>query len=165
MSLRVNLRHLEKKPAELEGELTGAELELEGIDELIHVPFPLKYDLIVELVADAVLAQGLLSLTLVCECARCLKKFEKTIELEGWAAHLELAGEEKVEVKDDSVDLTPSIREDILLAFPQRPLCKEDCRGLVKASPVGKPKPKGSSQSVETSSAWAELNKLKFEKE
>jgi uncharacterized protein len=165
MSLRVNLRQLEKKTVELEGEMTGAELELEGVDELIQAPFPLTYELTVELIEDAVLAQGNLSITLLCECARCLKKFEQPIELEGWAAHLELKGEEKVAVEDDSVDLTPSIREDILLAFPQHPLCKEDCRGLLKKPPVGKPKPKGASQSVETSSAWSELNKLKFEKE
>jgi uncharacterized protein len=30
----------------------------------------------------------------------------------------------------DVVDLTPLIREQMLLALPTRPLCREDCRGL-----------------------------------
>ncbi len=30
----------------------------------------------------------------------------------------------------DEVDLSPLVREAILLALPTRPLCKEDCRGL-----------------------------------
>jgi uncharacterized protein len=30
----------------------------------------------------------------------------------------------------DEVDLTPLVHEQVLLALPTRPLCKEDCRGL-----------------------------------
>ena len=30
----------------------------------------------------------------------------------------------------DEVDLSPLIREQVLLALPTRPLCREDCRGL-----------------------------------
>jgi uncharacterized protein len=30
----------------------------------------------------------------------------------------------------DMVDLTPLVQEQVLLALPTRPLCKEDCRGL-----------------------------------
>ena len=33
----------------------------------------------------------------------------------------------------DEVDLSPLIREQVLLALPTRPLCQEDCRGLVSA--------------------------------
>jgi uncharacterized protein len=30
----------------------------------------------------------------------------------------------------DEIDLTPLVQEQVLLALPTRPLCKEDCRGL-----------------------------------
>ena len=71
-----------------------------------------------------------------------------------------LSGEDKVEVVNDSVDLTPHIREDILLAFPQHPLCKAGCKGLPGAGSVqGK---KGRKKADEPSSAWSELDKLKF---
>jgi uncharacterized metal-binding protein YceD (DUF177 family) len=63
----------------------------------------------------------------------------------------------------DTVDLTSFLREDILLELPQHPLCKPDCGGLKKPTPE-KSKPSGSSD-VKTSSAWAELEKLKFRKE
>ena len=68
MELTVNLRHLEKKPVELKGEVSPAELEIEGVDELIHTPFPLKYDLVAESVGNSVLVQGNLSMVLECEC-------------------------------------------------------------------------------------------------
>ena len=44
-----------------------------------------------------------------------------------WTLHLPLEGEDKVTVENDCVDLTPFVREDILLEFPQHPLCKPDC--------------------------------------
>jgi uncharacterized protein len=165
MPLQINIRHLEKKPLELQGELTPAELDLENVDELIHATVPLKYDLEAQLMENSVLVQGNLEMDLQCECARCLKKFPYPIDLEGWAAHLPLEGEEAVAVSNDLVDLTPYIREDILLSIPQHPLCEPECRGLPKTPLRSEKKPSGASQSVESSSAWAELNKLKFEKE
>ena len=36
----------------------------------------------------------------------------------------------QVAIENDCVDLTPFVREDILLEFPQHPLCKPDCGGL-----------------------------------
>jgi uncharacterized protein len=165
MPLQINLRHLEKKPLELRGELTASDLGLEGIDELIHTPLPLKYDLEAEILEKSLLVQGSLTITVQCECARCLKPYDFPIELDDWACHLPLEGEEKVPINNDLVDLTPYLREDILLNIPQHPLCEPDCSGLLRTSPGSEKKPSGASQNAESSSAWAELNKLKFKKE
>jgi len=164
MPLLINLRHLQKEPMVLKGELPPKELDLAGIDELIQAPFALKHSLEAQELDGGVLVQGQLHLNLRCECVRCLKVFIFEVDFPSWAGHLPLSGEDAAVVKDDCVDLTPLIREDILLAFPQHPLCEPDCRGLPQKPPVGSKKSKGASQSVETSSAWAELNKLKFEK-
>ena len=71
---------------------------------------------------------------------RCLEDFEFELEPDPWTLYLPLEpleGDEAVSVKNDCVDLTPCVREDILLGFPQHPLCRPDCDGLKKAS-VGK---------------------------
>ncbi len=162
MSLTVNLRHLDKKNALLQGELAVAELDLSGLDELMRVDKPLRYDLEAQLLDGSVLVQGSLAVDLQCECARCLKPFVKRLELEGWACHLPLEGEEKTPVVNDCVDLTPSIREDILLELPQHPLCRPDCGGL-EGKTGGKTKKTGrAGAGKEAASAWNELNKLKF---
>jgi uncharacterized metal-binding protein YceD (DUF177 family) len=84
------------------------------------------------------------------------------LELRNWACLLALEGEEKVSVNHDCIDLTPSVREDILLGFPQHPLCKAECAGLSKKA-IGKTKKTGGAgKSKEVLPAWAELNKLKF---
>jgi uncharacterized protein len=155
--LKVNLRHLDEHEIHLKGELPVAELDLGVNDELVRAERALRYDLSVELLHDAILVTGSLKLPLECECARCLKKFKTELKLTGWAAHLPLEGEDKVAVENDCVDLTPFVREDILLDFPQHPLCRPDCAGLKsktarKAEAVEKP----------ASDAWAKLDKLKL---
>lgn len=158
MSLKVNLRHLEEHGLHLRDEMPVAELDLGVEDEMIHAEQPLAYDLTVELLHDAVLVTGTLKLPLDCECVRCLKKFKTGLNLRNWAVHLPLEGEDKVSVDNDCVDLTPFIREDILLNFPQHPLCKPDCAGL---------KPKSEARSADREDetrrkTWAELDKLKL---
>ena len=157
MSLKVNLRHLEKNDLHLKGDLPPEELELGLTDEMMLAKKPLHYDLEVETVEPGILVRGKLDLTLDCECVRCLKTFEKRIVFEDWTVHLPLEGEEKVAVDNDCVDLTPFIREDMLLEFPQHPVCKPECAGLKKK--------KSGRGEVETGpSAWNELDKLNFRK-
>jgi uncharacterized protein len=155
--LKVNLRHLEEHGLHLKGELPVAELDLGINDELMRLGEPLRYDLAVEQLQDAILVTGSLAIPVDCECARCLKKFTTTLKLAGWALHLPLEGEDKVPIDNDCVDLTPYVREDILLDFPQRPLCRPDCAGL-------KDKTARPAKAVEKSAAdvWAKLDKLKL---
>jgi uncharacterized protein len=155
--LKFNLRHLEEREIRLKGEMPVEELDLDLHDDLIRAGKPLHYDLTVEGLHDAVLVIGSLTLPLDCECARCLKKFKTQLKLPHWTVHLPLEGEDKVSVDNDCVDLTPFIREDILLDFPQHPLCKPECAGI-------KRKPARAAEAVETpaSAVWAELDKLKL---
>ncbi|MFO1475421.1 MAG: YceD family protein [Verrucomicrobiota bacterium] len=162
MPVTVNLRHLESDDLRLEGELPVEELDLQLRDAVIRVERPLEYRLDVEKLGVELLAKGSLRLALRCECVRCLSAFETVLELPDWTCLLPLEGEDSVPISNDSVDLTPYIREDILLEFPQHPVCGKDCRGL--------PNPQGGKEldvnepghSAPGSSAWSELDKLKF---
>lgn len=161
MPIRVNLRHLEKGDVHLEGELPAAELELGAQDDMCRANKPLRYEIEVQEMEKELLVQGNLTLPLQCECVRCLKSFEYLLELPKWTVLLPLEGEEKVVVDNDSVDLTPYIREDILLDFPQHPLCEAECRGLpVKQGKAKKATTPGDSN--QEPSAWSELDKLKL---
>jgi uncharacterized protein len=160
MSLTFNLRHLEERHLALRGELPLAEMDWDMRDELIRVITPVAYDLEIEKLDDSVLVRGELHVTLKCGCVRCLKKFTRGLEVNPWTLHLPLAGEEKVAVDNDCVDLTPFVREDILLEFPQHPLCRTDCAGLNKKSSGRAKKNAGTAQAKP--SVWAKLDKLKL---
>jgi uncharacterized protein len=162
MPLTINLRHLETDSIRLEGHLPVKELDIDPHDEVIQVGQPLEHDLEVQKLEDGLLVQGRLHLVLDCQCVRCLKPFQHRLELDHWACHLPLEGEDCVAVVNDCVDLTPYVREDILLEFPRHPLCNPDCRGLPNMS-IGKPRnTSGTGKTEVGSSAWAELNKLKL---
>jgi uncharacterized protein len=161
MPLLVNLRHLEEKDLHLKGKLAAWELQLDAADELVHTRLPLHYDLTAHQAGQNVLLSGQLKMALDCECARCLKPFQFRLQLADWSLHLSLEGPEKVVLKNDTVDLTPYLREDILLEFPQHPLCDAGCAGLPNRLAAASPKAKVSSPTP-SASAWAELNKLKF---
>ena len=162
MPLLFNLRHLDEDDLHLKGELPVADLELESLDEVIHAARPLAYDVAVQKMDAAILVQGALSLTLDCECVRCLKPFQHLIQLNDWTCHLALEGEEQVSVMNDSIDLTPYFREDIVLAFPQHPLCKPDCGGLADIQKKAVKSRGAETKSEATPSDWTALDKLKL---
>jgi uncharacterized protein len=155
--LKFNLRHLEEHPIRLHGELPVAELDFGVTDELVRLEKPLRHDLQVENLHDSLLVTGSLRLTLGCECARCLKPFDYEVALEDWALHLPLEGEDALSIDNDCVDLTPFVREDMLLEFPQHPLCKPECAGLKK-----KPRVREIGNDEAKPAGWAELDKLKL---
>ncbi len=162
MPLAVNLRHLEAHNLRLEGSLPVEELDIDPLDEVVHLRQPLDHDLEVQKLEDGLLVQGRLRLVLECQCVRCLKHFQYRVELTNWTCHLPFQGEDRVTVVNDRVDLTPFVREDILLEFPRHPLCTPECRGLPRTS-IGKAKEPGDAGKTNVGSpAWAELNKLKF---
>jgi uncharacterized metal-binding protein YceD (DUF177 family) len=158
MPLTFNIRHLEKKDLHLEGELPTEELELDLKDEMMRPSDFVSYDLRVERLEGAALVQGEVGLVMEYTCVRCLKKFEEELDLENWTCHLPLIGDDAVEVSNDLVNLTPHLREDILLALPQHPLCEAECGGLKVPDSVKEP----SDSSDKAPSAWDELDKLKL---
>lgn len=155
--LSVNLRHLEEHNVLLRGELSLDELDVETGDEMVRVAGPLRYELEVQRLDAGLLVRGSLRITLECHCVRCLKPFTRELELKAWTCHLPFEGEDQVAVVNDCVDLTPFVREDMLLEFPQHPLCKPDCGGL--KTKTGRARKNADEI---TPSAWAELDKLKL---
>jgi uncharacterized protein len=164
MPLLVNLWLLEEDSIRLQGELPVAELDLDPHDEVIRIGPPLVYDLEVERFETGLLAQGSLTLPLDCECVRCLKPFQYIVKLDPWRCHLPLEGEEAVPIINDCADLTPTVREDILLEFPQHPLCEPECRGLPNTLLGNLNQSASTAESEAGSPAWAELNKLKLKR-
>jgi len=158
MGVTFNIRHVEQDDLDLKGELSADELHLDASDEVVHVTGPLRYDLTAQRLEGGILVSGSLNLGMKCDCVRCLKNFDCPLDLHDWTCHLPLVGEDAVKVDNDVVDLTPYIREDILLALPQHPLCKPECGGIEMPSEHGHP----GGKSGQTPSAWDELDKLKL---
>lgn len=161
MALNVSLHQLEREAVGLQGELDVAALDLDPRDDLVRFSKPLRYQLSIERLGESLVARGRLELPLECTCVRCLRRFDAAVTLDGWACHVPLEGEDRAAVTHDVVDLTPYLREDILLALPQHPLCESGCRGLPSMPHTESPRTGGRPEDHDQS-VWAELDKLKL---
>ena len=138
---------------------------LRGETDHIHIDYLLSPDLPdgaefegdAHVVGDVTDAAGYMSLKLTATvsykstCARCLEpvsgdfavQLERTVAAEGTLTEEQL--EENVDeyavIKDGMLDLDEEIREELLLSFPMRFLCREDCPGLCPK--CGKPRAEG----------------------
>ena len=147
--------HLNQIPAEglhLEDEENCSILELEN--EEIRCAGPLQYNIDIGVSGGALWANGSLKQPVELRCVSCLKKFDHTIQVPAFALHTELHGPE-------TVDLTPFMREDILLNLPAHPHCDRDGNRICKAAPSGR---ETLEQEDERKPDWSALDKLKIKK-
>ena len=147
--------HLKQIPAEgihLEGKEATDILELE--ENQIRPLKPVEYSLDIGVSGSGLFVTGSLAVDVELECVSCLNRFVFPIRVQNFAAQIELRGPELV-------DLTPWIREDILLALPVHPHCDWDRKSVC----VG---PRLKYQNVENESngshAWDILDDLKLKR-
>ncbi len=135
---------------------------LRGETDHIHIDYLLTPDLPdgaefngdAHVVGDVTDEAGYMHLTLEAsvsyraECARCLEPvsgdfavfLERTVAAEGTLTEQQLENnvDEYAVIKSGMLDLDETIREELLLSFPMRFLCREDCPGLCPK--CGKPR-------------------------
>lgn len=122
VSLHVPVRNLPPDGIRVEGEVFARELEIDA-DDRTSFPRPMRLAVHVMPVHGALVADGRITLELRCRCDRCLTYY--TQELPPVAV-----SHQYMDFQGDVLDLTEDIRDDIVLSFPQRNLCRAECRGL-----------------------------------
>lgn len=165
MPLTLSLAALQHGTVRLQGEISAEDMALELNDPCLSAGRPLRYEIAAEMMGDEVLLQGWLETTLDCHCVRCLEPFEHVLRVDPWAALLALKGEDAAPVMAEAVDLTPQIREDSLLALPQHPVCRPECRGIPTEGPATSTpdSPSSVKDKRQVASAWSVLDKLKLD--
>lgn len=77
----------------------------------------------VNVVGRTLVIHGRIATKAVLECNRCLKEFDHQVDVRDYTFAREVR-------RDETVDLTDSIREDIMLAIPMKRLCIAECKGI-----------------------------------
>lgn len=138
-------------------DVTAGELGLNEADERLAGPLSVSLD--VRQQENAITVAGTVEGAAVRQCVRCLSEYEDPLYVTLYADYLrqpesapksgvplrrvgrkskiqEPATEDADEQDEiyfyqgDHVDLSPMVREQIILAAPMQPLCREDCAGL-----------------------------------
>jgi uncharacterized protein len=120
---------------------------------------PIICELHAELSEKNLILKGSAMVLLDCCCDRCLKE----CEVEAHSDEVEIV----IEDCPDIVDLTSYVREDILLAFPQLCLCKDDCKGLCYScgQDLNESQCECQLSNEEESSPWDALNNINFDED
>jgi uncharacterized protein len=79
---------------------------------------------------DAVEADFTVSAAAHLTCTRCLTEWDQQIEVDARQFFRRVPEEGGYAVIDDEIDLYAPARDELALALPSTPLCREDCRGL-----------------------------------
>jgi uncharacterized protein len=145
-AVKIRVDELKEKTVELSAEESLEDyptlLALQRAGECIFL-LPLQVHLTVAREYDHIRVNGRVETALSLNCARCLAEFQMVIDSPFTIFYIRAAGlpqDEDVELAEvdmisatyegDEIDFTTEIAEQIILALPFKPLCKEDCRGL-----------------------------------
>ncbi len=139
----IDLRELRLKgePLEVEGLFTNDDLKVNsGVMSLVR---PAEARVRLELRGDSVRVSGNLKCDVSVTCCRCTKGFQKSLEkrfgVDYWPDPAVEDGEEfeltysDLDVgfyRNDELDLSAVLGEQVLLEIPMKPVCREDCKGL-----------------------------------
>jgi len=153
--MKVHLKQIPSQGLRLAGEENCPipELEAEGI----RCIGPMYYNIDVGISGSALWANGSLKQPVELSCVGCLEKFVHEIKVPAFALHTELHGPE-------TVDLTPFMREDILLNLPAHPHCDRDGNRVCKAAEPLPSEQEAAGRETKRGSDWSKLDKLKIEK-
>lgn len=112
-----------------EGEAFEGEVDAVDLNEELVKPFGgIRYALTAQAFGTELLVRGRLEQDFDLVCCRCGKDFDTTVRVEDFTTSVEIPA------KAEFVDLTDEIRESIILALPNYPVCDEACPGVVCAA-------------------------------
>ncbi len=133
--------------------ITVSEIEDEGLRVSFNEPIEgnslarpmgdVKAEFFLTRKASELNISGSISGRVCLQCSRCLIEFQRDLELSVDLTYLpieEMSTEEIHEIgrdeseigyyKDDEIDITDVVKEQLLLNLPMKPLCSDECKGL-----------------------------------
>lgn len=155
--MKIHLRQIPEDGLHLEGEDERNILEINDYQP-VKLVAPLHYSLDVGKNAEGLWVTGTVSQDLELQCVRCLEHFIYPLQVDDLAVQMELP-------ELETIDLTPYLREDILLALPAYPRCDWSGERVCPGEQfVGAPRQvdaDGELSQPVPPSAWATLDQLK----
>ena len=122
--LIVDIARLDPEGESHEGETDAGAIDLDAGAGLCTPTGGIRYAVFVERVDHELLVRGRVSHRFASVCARCGGTFELEV------AEPDFLADYPLEETSEFVDLTPEMREAIILLLPGYPVCREDCKGL-----------------------------------
>jgi uncharacterized metal-binding protein YceD (DUF177 family) len=151
--VKIHLRQIHADGLHLAGEEECPIPDLAAED--VRCAAPLRYALDLGISEGAIWATGSLVQPVELRCVRCLEPFRFDIEAKAFSIHLDLTGPELI-------DLTPYLREDILLNLPPHPHCDREGGRVCPAETGTAADAPPPAEESKRQPDWSALDKLKL---
>jgi uncharacterized protein len=162
---RINISNLSEGIHEYSFEAEPSKIGInEQLDGLIKIEAKLDKSLRQILLKSEIQAEG------VFVCDRCLEEFHRKLDvkysmiyIQGNRSTADIKKEEEIQVLSadtNYIDLDDDIRQCVLLAIPQKLLCREDCNGLCPTCGVNRNTENCSCGAEAVDTRWDALKKL-----
>jgi uncharacterized protein len=119
--VKIDVNQIPVEGFTIEEDLSPKDLDLET--EQIRFSSPLRVSAEVSRITNAVSVKLQVSAKLHFSCSRCLEDSETVFDKKFGLNY-------PVVKSDRFIDLNPEIREEIIIDYPIKPLCKASCKGL-----------------------------------
>ncbi len=144
-------------------------------------PTPIKPAIKASRIGDMIEVKGSLDTRVRLPCSRCLNEYETTLisrfhltyvnqlpveELEVEQEEIEINAQDMglIYFQGEEINLQDGVQEQVVMAFPIRALCREDCQGLCAACGADLNQGKCGCEGKPVSNKFAVLKNLKLEK-
>ena len=119
--MRIDINQIPPEGLIIEEEISPQQADLET--EIVKFRGPVAVRAAISKIINAVTVDLNLTALMLTICSRCLNEFP--IDLRK-SLQLDYA----VDYTEPIIDLSPDIRDQIILDYPIKPLCSHDCRGI-----------------------------------
>ncbi|MCM8781000.1 MAG: YceD family protein [Candidatus Omnitrophica bacterium] len=119
--MKVNINQIPPEGLLLEETIYPKDLDLDT--DVVKFIEPLRVRANIVKITNVVTAEVYLDIKMRTECSRCLKDLNFDFKKEFKVSF-------PINKFDYEIDIDPAIREEIILDYPIRILCKTDCKGL-----------------------------------
>lgn len=163
---RLNARELLRQPGldkRVVDTLPASEL---GVDDE-RISGNVAVDLIALSSLDGISVTGTISVPWRAPCRRCLVDVIGTARIEVDEIYQDpddaVVGDDAFEIVGDQIDLTPAIREHLLLELPDDPLCRDDCAGICPVCGADRNRNPCDCDTTVRDERWAALDDLRLD--
>lgn len=128
---RLLITDLIGRPGAHRDDVVVGPIEIDMDLERVDASQPVTVRVRLEALTDEILARGAVDFLAVLQCNRCLTGWTARGTVEFTQLFGVEPGEDTLPIqRDGQIDLEPVVRDEVGLALPLVPLCREDCLGL-----------------------------------